>query len=43
MIYQCKFEAIVQLSVRMSSSKFELSVQIWSHHSDVSKDGKFKT
>ena len=37
MIYQCKFGAIVQWSVRMWRSKHDLSVQIWSHRSVVSK------
>ena len=43
MIYQCKFGAIIQLSVRMWRSKHDLSVQIWSHSSVVSKDVEIKT
>ena len=43
MIYQCKFGAIVQFSARMWRSKHDLSVQIWSHLSVVSKDVEIKT
>ena len=43
MIYQCTFGTVVQLSVRIWSSKHDLSVQIWSHLSVVSKDMEFKT